>query len=124
MSLQERPIADNPYESLSHTSLWTKKVACYRRVFNISPIHKAARPQAVPVLPSTFIPIQQSKENQNSFSASCASLPLQSNVIPTLRMLDLFSGSGSVASFFQENGYETLTVDYDPVYHPTFWLTS
>ena len=33
-------------------------------------------------------------------------------------MLDLFSGSGSVASFFQENGYETLTVDYDPVYHP------
>ena len=101
-----------------------KKVACYRRVFNISPIRRAARPQAVPVLPSTVTPVQPFKESQSSFSASCVSLPLQSNVIPSLRMLDLFSGSGSVASFFQENGYETLTVDYDPVYHPNILACS
>ena len=34
------------------------------------------------------------------------------------RMLDLFSGSGSVSDFFQEMGFDTVTVDYDPKYSP------
>ena len=34
------------------------------------------------------------------------------------RMLDLFSGSGSVAEFFSEQGFDTFTVDYDPKFQP------
>ena len=34
------------------------------------------------------------------------------------RMLDLFSGTGSVAEFFQEQGFDTITVDYDPKFQP------
>ena len=32
------------------------------------------------------------------------------------RLLDLFSGSGSVANLFREKGYEVVTLDIDPKY--------
>ena len=34
-------------------------------------------------------------------------------------MLDLYSGTGSVADIFQARGYEVTTVDIDPKYNPT-----
>ena len=33
-------------------------------------------------------------------------------------MLDLYSGTGSVADIFQSRGYEVTTVDIDPKYQP------
>ena len=38
---------------------------------------------------------------------------------PTLRLLDLYSGYGSVAEVFQARGYEIVTVDIDPTFAPT-----
>ena len=34
-------------------------------------------------------------------------------------MLDLYSGTGSVAAIFAARGYEVVTVDIDPTYQPT-----
>ena len=38
---------------------------------------------------------------------------------PPLRLLDLYSGYGSVAEVFQAQGYEVVTVDIDPTFRPT-----
>jgi hypothetical protein len=36
------------------------------------------------------------------------------------RMLDLFSGTGSVGRVYKQEGYEVVSVDSDPRWHPTY----
>ena len=40
-------------------------------------------------------------------------------LIRTYRMLDLFSGTGSVGRVFKDLGYEVISVDFDPKRNPT-----
>jgi hypothetical protein len=53
--------------------------------------------------------------------SSSASLPAHSAPAPAptkLRVLDLFSGTGSTAEAFREQGFEVVTLDFNPKFRP------
>ena len=96
-----RDISDELTFQLLRTPLLEKKVGFGETEYfeaNLSVIGKVPKEKLPP-----------SNNNASSEGREC----------PRPKMLDLFSGTGSVTRVFEEHGYEVVSLDLDPKFNPT-----